>query len=82
MTIHKILYLLIFITATFLALTTFYIEFRVLSEMVDFEGPTYNLPYYNIKLKGGLASLAHLGNITFSILALTVAINSYKNLRK
>lgn len=82
MNIQKILYFFIFITATFLALTTFYIEFRVLSEMTHFEEPSYNLPYYNIKLKGGLAALAHLGNIVFGVLALAVAVNAYKNLKK
>ena len=82
MNVQKVLHFLIFITAMFLALTSFYIEFRVLSEMVHFEEPTYNLPLYNIKLKGSSAAIAHLTNIAFGVLALVIAISSYKGFRK
>ncbi|MGH1441411.1 MAG: hypothetical protein ACRBBR_14950 [Cellvibrionaceae bacterium] len=80
--IQKTLYFLIFITGLFLTLTTFYIEFRVLSEITNFEEPTYNLAQYGLELKGSSAALAHLANIVFGVLAIIVTIVAYKNFRK
>lgn len=80
--IQKTLYFFIFMSALFLAITTFYIEYRVLSEITHFEEPTYNLVQYGIQLKGSSAALAHLLNIALGVLAIIIAVISYKNLRK
>ncbi len=82
MKVEKVLYFLIFVISIFLALTTFYIEIKILSSMEQFETPVYHLSQYNLKLKGNPAALAHLINIVFGVLALVVAKISYKNLKK
>lgn len=82
MLIKKLLYFSVFIISLLLALTTFYIEFRILSEMVYFEEPSYDLPYYNIKLKGTTATLAHLANIIFGVMAIALSVRSYNKLKK
>ncbi|MGH1485415.1 MAG: hypothetical protein ACRBCI_04290 [Cellvibrionaceae bacterium] len=82
MSSKKLLLFLCFITASFLAITVFYIEFRILSEIDNFEEPTYILYQYGIELKGAKAALAHFGNITFGISAIIVASMCYRQLRK
>ena len=80
--IQKTLYFLLFITSCCLVFTTFYIEFRILAEMSNFGEPLYQLPLYDIRLKGNPATLFHLINIIFGILAVVVAWTSYKHLNK
>ena len=80
--IEKVLYFLIFITSSLLAITAIYIEIRILMEMSHFGEPLYQLPSYNLRLKGNPATMAHLVNIILVILALVVVRVSYKNLRK
>ena len=79
---RKLLFFLCFVVSTFLAITVFYIEFRILIEMQHFEEPSYILPQYNIELKGAKAAIAHVTNITFGLCAIIVACLCYKEFRK
>jgi hypothetical protein len=82
MNYKKLLFLLCFFSAVFLAITVFYIEFRILSEIENFEEPTYVLTQYGIQLKGAKAALAHVANIVFGLIAIIVASICYRNFRK
>ncbi len=78
----KTLYFLCFIVGSFLALTVFYIEYKILSQMMHFEEPTYIIPQYNIKLSGMAAAFAHFANIGFGLLATIIAVDAFKKFRK
>jgi len=63
-------------------MTTLYIEYKVLFELINFEEPTYKLVPYGLELKGASATFAHLANILFGLLGLIVTIIFYRKLRK
>ncbi|MEO0443529.1 MAG: hypothetical protein AAFZ92_07285 [Pseudomonadota bacterium] len=82
MMLRKTVYLLLFIIAMLVAVTVFYIEIRIVSEMHNFAEPIYNLPQYNLRLKGTSAALAHFINIVFGFISVIVAALCFKEIGK
>ncbi len=77
----KVLYSLFLVFGSITSITVLYIEFQILSEMVNFEEPRYDLPTIGISLSGYKATLAHIANFTLGLLAIIVTVFFYEKLR-